>query len=693
MAVPFRVMAGILRLTRGVVVVAFLTTALVVLSAQSADAVGGEGEGWPSFNESDGCGSPWMRGPKVEKTGSLSSSTVLRGPHADYFGRTIGQVWDSLVWWDVPMSNGESLRMHERTIPALTAVEQNLAEAAASGYYYSVVDRYTYGYTARTVGGSYRVSQHGLGNAVDINSTTNPYRETSLITNMPTWFVKSWSDAGFCWGGYWVSVKDPMHYNWRGPLFTPGFTELPASYPPLTSAESFTREMYTTTVPGPLDHTRFRLLMDGDNDGGIDVVNVSEQPTGLVIDVLRASLGYESCSVARYPTETLATGTAAIPGDWDRDGAQDLWVVDDADGLEITAFLRVSDFTETDTATVEAPPGDQYLSADHNVDGWGDLYILRHGDSGWSVEVRSGADRFATVLVSALIPGSESNRFTALDRNLDQIPDLVAVGAGGSTIHDGASGFATTESVSVSASGFDDVAGADFDGDGRHDLVVLDGTSLRVTAGNTRLAGMQVTSWFEFPEYSCSSAGYPYPYTGIFRDDDSSVHQWDIEAIAETSITKGCNPPLNDEFCPGRTITRGELAAFIRRALELPGASADTYVDDDESVFEDDIESLVGAGIVLSCNEAGDRFCPDMPVTREVMARFLVKAFPIPTSDIDAFSDDGDSRFEDDINAIAAVGVTKGCNPPTNDMFCPNRAVPRQEMASFMVRALRLIVP
>lgn len=686
-------MAGFFKINRGVAAAALFVVGFVLLTASAANAVGGEGESWPTFNESDGCGSPWARGPKVETSGSLSSSTVLRGPHAGYFGRTIDQVWDSLFWWDVPMSNDESLRLHERMAPALAEVEQNLAEAASQGFYYSIVDRYTFAYTARTVGGSYRVSQHAFGNAVDINSTTNPYSATALITNMPDWFVESWADAGFCWGGNWISVKDPMHYNWRGPLFTPGITELPLSYPPLTVAESFTRTMHTAAVPGPLDHTQFRLLMDGDNDGGIDVVNVSPARTGLVVDVIRASTDYESCSVSRYATSKSAEGSAAIPGDWDRDGAQDLWVINDAGDLEVTAFLRNSDFTETASASIPAAPGDAYLSADHDVDGWGDLYILRYSGSDWSVEVRSGADRFETVLVSASLPGTESDRFTAVDRDLDQIPDIVVVGQAGSRIHDGASNYSESESIPFSASGFDDVAGADFDGDGRHDLVILDGTTLEVLAGNTALAGMQVTSWFEFPPYICSTPGYPYPYDGVFRDDDDSIHQGDIEAIAATSVTRGCNPPLNDLFCPHRVITRGELAAFISRALGLPSGTADTFIDDDESIFEADIESLVKADIALPCNSTGDEFCPNDPVTRVDMARFLVLAFQIPESDSDAFVDDDGSAFEADINAIAAVGVTKGCNPPDNDMFCPDRAVPRQEMASFMVRALKLVMP
>ncbi|MDH4117662.1 MAG: hypothetical protein OEW30_09755, partial [Acidimicrobiia bacterium] len=37
---------------------------------------------------------------------------------------------------------------------------------------------------------------------------------------------------------------------------------------------------------------------------------------------------------------------------------------------------------------------------------------------------------------------------------------------------------------------------------------------------------------------------------GSFSDDEGSVHEGDIEAIAAAGITKGCNPPANDRFCP-----------------------------------------------------------------------------------------------------------------------------------------------
>ncbi len=48
------------------------------------------------------------------------------------------------------------------------------------------------------------------------------------------------------------------------------------------------------------------------------------------------------------------------------------------------------------------------------------------------------------------------------------------------------------------------------------------------------------------------------------------------------------------------------------------------------------------------------------------------------------------SVFEGDINAIADAGVTAGCNPPGNTLYCPSATVLRDQMASFFARALDL---
>jgi hypothetical protein len=84
-------------------------------------------------------------------------------------------------------------------------------------------------------------------------------------------------------------------------------------------------------------------------------------------------------------------------------------------------------------------------------------------------------------------------------------------------------------------------------------------------------------------------------------------------------------------------------------------------------------------------------FCPDANVTRGQMAAFLVRALGYTAGGgDDLFTDDDDSVFEADIDRLGTAGVTKGCNPPDNTEFCPGAAVTRDQMASFLARALGL---
>ncbi len=71
------------------------------------------------------------------------------------------------------------------------------------------------------------------------------------------------------------------------------------------------------------------------------------------------------------------------------------------------------------------------------------------------------------------------------------------------------------------------------------------------------------------------------------------------------------------------------------------------------------------------------------------MAAFLVRA--VGYTDIglgDLFDDDNASIFENDIDKLGTAGVTKGCNPPDNNLYCPTNNVSRAQMAAFLHRAL-----
>lgn len=177
---------------------------------------------------------------------------------------------------------------------------------------------------------------------------------------------------------------------------------------------------------------------------------------------------------------------------------------------------------------------------------------------------------------------------------------------------------------------------------------------------------------------------------GSFIDDDGDIFEPSIEAIFAEGITMGCSD--RQQYCPDRGVTRGEMAAFLSRALTLPTASMDYFEDDDTSIFNGDINKIAEAGITKGCNPpANTSFCPDNVLTRGEMAAFLVRAFELaPATITDRFVDDDASIFEDDIDALAEADITFGCNPPTNDEYCPSDEVTRGAMAAFLVRAIPL---
>ena len=68
------------------------------------------------------------------------------------------------------------------------------------------------------------------------------------------------------------------------------------------------------------------------------------------------------------------------------------------------------------------------------------------------------------------------------------------------------------------------------------------------------------------------AVAFDLPPGGTFIDDDGNVHEGFIEGIAAEGITRGCNPPGNDRYCPTSSVTRGAMAAFLARAVNLPAA-------------------------------------------------------------------------------------------------------------------------
>ena len=136
------------------------------------------------------------------------------------------------------------------------------------------------------------------------------------------------------------------------------------------------------------------------------------------------------------------------------------------------------------------------------------------------------------------------------------------------------------------------------------------------------------------------------------------------------------------QFCPTEAVSRAQMASFIARADALAPSSRDYFMDDQGLLHEPDINRVAQAAITNGCGAS--MYCPAPGVTREEMASFLVRALGLPATSVNYFADDEGSPHEDAINRLAAAGITNGCGP---SRYCPSATITREEMAAFLHRS------
>lgn len=190
------------------------------------------------------------------------------------------------------------------------------------------------------------------------------------------------------------------------------------------------------------------------------------------------------------------------------------------------------------------------------------------------------------------------------------------------------------------------------------------------------------------------------PAGGTFTDDNGNPHEPNIEAIAAAGITKGCNPPVNDHYCPHLDVTRAEMAAFLLRGIGEDGnlPSFQGYFTDVPAGqwFTPNVERLFELGI--STGYADGTYRPGNLVTRGEMAAFILRALGEDTNVIPyrgLFADVASTAwYALFAERLYDLEITTGCETAPL-RYCPNGAVKRDQMASFLARALGLqpIVP
>ena len=171
-------------------------------------------------------------------------------------------------------------------------------------------------------------------------------------------------------------------------------------------------------------------------------------------------------------------------------------------------------------------------------------------------------------------------------------------------------------------------------------------------------------------------------FTPPFVDDDGSPYEPSIIKIAGAGITSGCSADL---YCPYALVSRAQMATFLVRAFGIPAASSDAFTDDGGSGHHASINALAAAGVTNGCQPG--RFCPSSTVTRGELATFIMRALGLQPVSRDYFNDDNGSVHEPAINAVAAAGISTGCS---SGRFCPTHSVTREQMAGFLANALGL---
>ncbi|MTV27245.1 SpoIID/LytB domain-containing protein [Nitriliruptoraceae bacterium ZYF776] len=137
-------------------------------------------------------------------------------------------------------------------------------------------------------------------------------------------------------------------------------------------------------------------------------------------------------------------------------------------------------------------------------------------------------------------------------------------------------------------------------------------------------------------------------------------------------------------FAPRRPVTRGQMASFLYRTFDVPQRSSHAFSDVPDGPHSEAIASVAAARIAQGYPDGS--FRPSAPVTREQMASFLVRALGLSPRSA-AFSDVRSSNVHaGSIGAIAHSGITEGCS---RDRFCPTNSVTRDQMAAFLYRAVR----
>ncbi|MQB02101.1 MAG: hypothetical protein GEU78_17885, partial [Actinobacteria bacterium] len=369
------------------------------------------------------------------------------------------------------------------------------------------------------------------------------------------------------------------------------------------------------------DTTRVSVNSDGNEANGRSLAPaISADGRFVAFHSFASNLGGDTNDVRDvfvHDTTTGDTSRVSVRSDGAEGNEYSVWPAISEDGRHVAFFSRASNLVSSDNNDADdvfAHDRETGETTRLSVDGAG-----TEGNNDSRTPVISGDGRYVsfTSLASNLVPGDTNKESDVF-------------------VHDQTSG--DTTRISVDSTGIQansSSTGPALSADARY--VAFDSFASNLVADDTNgVDDVFVHQYLPDPPPSTTTTSTtttvpPPDDEDFFTDDDGHLFEDDINAIAAAGITRGCNPPANDNYCPDDSFLRGQAAAFVRRALDVPASATDHFGDDDGNIFEDDINAIATAGITRGCNPpANDRYCPDDSFLRGQAAAFVRRALGLP---------------------------------------------------------------
>jgi hypothetical protein len=181
-------------------------------------------------------------------------------------------------------------------------------------------------------------------------------------------------------------------------------------------------------------------------------------------------------------------------------------------------------------------------------------------------------------------------------------------------------------------------------------------------------------------DYALPGLGHPDtdPDEPFRFSDVAGPHAGNVDRVARARIADGFG---DTTYRPNATITRGQMASFLARAVGLAPLPGTSFPDVTGGPHRAAINAVVEAGIAEGFEDG--TFRPNAPVTRAQMASFIARALEMTDGPTERFSDVTGGPHRAAIELLAGAGIAEGWPDGT---FRPGASVTRGQMASFVAR-------